>query len=102
LQLIVKLEAKKTNGNCLRNDGSATRRGATAATSLSLSFAVRISDSYWTTRQHITVPGGQTKMSPIPPKRIVLPTIQTLRTLEAFQSESDDALQQELARLHQD
>jgi hypothetical protein len=48
----------------------------------------------------ITVPGRQGASSPIPPKRIVLPTIQALRTLEAFQSETDNALQQELGKLH--
>jgi hypothetical protein len=48
----------------------------------------------------IMVPGRQSAASPFPPKRIVLPTIQALRTLEAFQSETDATLQQELTKLH--
>jgi|GEM_PF-2567590 hypothetical protein len=39
---------------------------------------------------------------PIPVKRIVWPTIRALRTLQAFQAESDEMIQAELARLHTD
>jgi hypothetical protein len=35
----------------------------------------------------------------IPPQRVVLPTVAALRTLEAFQAESDSTIQNELAKL---
>ena len=48
----------------------------------------------------VTVCGKIANASPIPPKRIVLPTPAVLRTLEAFRDESDAAIQAELEELH--
>jgi hypothetical protein len=47
----------------------------------------------------IAVPGKMSSGAAIPPKRLVLPTMLALRTIEAFQNESDSALQNELAKL---
>jgi hypothetical protein len=47
----------------------------------------------------IAVPGKMGAGAAIPPKRFVLPTIRALRKLEAFQNESDSAIQNELAKL---
>jgi len=50
----------------------------------------------------VTLDGKQISESPIPAKRIVWPTIRALRTIEAFQPESDEALASELTKLHTD
>jgi hypothetical protein len=50
----------------------------------------------------VTVPGTIANASPIPSKRIVLPTPAALRTLEAFRDESDAAIQVELEKLHEE
>lgn len=50
----------------------------------------------------VTVQGHAGTAAVIPPKRIVLPTIAALRTLEAFRSESDSTIQAELAKLKPD
>jgi hypothetical protein len=47
----------------------------------------------------LTVDGRVGTAAEIPAKRIVWPTMRALRTLEAFQSESDDMIQAELAKL---
>jgi len=47
----------------------------------------------------LTVLGKMGAAATIPPTRIVLPTMLALRTLEAFQNESDSAIQNELAKL---
>ena len=48
----------------------------------------------------LTVDGKLGVAVPIPHKRIVWPTIRALRTLHAFQAESDEMIQAELAKLH--
>ena len=50
----------------------------------------------------LTIDGKPGDASPIPVKRIVWPTIRALRTLQAFQAESDETIQTELAKLHTD
>lgn len=47
----------------------------------------------------LTVPGKMGPAATIRPKQVVLPPMLALRTLEAFQSESDSAIQNELAKL---
>jgi hypothetical protein len=47
----------------------------------------------------LTVQGKMGAATTILPTRIVLPTKLALRTLEAFQNESDSSLQNELAKL---
>ncbi|MBI3469134.1 MAG: winged helix-turn-helix transcriptional regulator [Planctomycetes bacterium] len=47
----------------------------------------------------LTVSGNIAGRRPIPPERIVLPTMSAMRTLEAFQSDSDRSIQNELAKL---
>ena len=50
----------------------------------------------------LAVDGKLVAAVPIPHKRIVWPTIRALRTLQAFQSESDEMIQAELAKLRTD
>jgi hypothetical protein len=50
----------------------------------------------------ITVDGRLSPAVPIPFKRMVWPTIRAFRTLQAFQVESDETIQSELAKLHTD
>lgn len=50
----------------------------------------------------LTIDGKPGDAGPIPVKRIVWPTIRALRTLQAFQAESDETIQTELAKLHTD
>jgi hypothetical protein len=50
----------------------------------------------------LTVDGKLGAAVAIPFKRIVWPTVRALRTLEAFQAESDEMIQAELAKLHTD
>jgi hypothetical protein len=47
----------------------------------------------------VTIQGHVTPAAAIPPKRVVLPTVAAIRTLEAFQAESDSTIQGELAKL---
>jgi hypothetical protein len=47
----------------------------------------------------VTVQGHVATAAAIPPKRVVLPTVTALRTLESLQPESDSTLQDELAKL---
>jgi hypothetical protein len=47
----------------------------------------------------VTVQGHVGTAAAIPPKRVVLPTVTALRTLEAFKAESDSTIQDELAKL---
>ena len=47
----------------------------------------------------VVVPGHQNTASAIPPKRIVMPSIIAIRTIEAFRSESDSTIEGELAKL---
>ena len=49
----------------------------------------------------LLMPVGQGRLSTLRlPQRIVLPTMQALRTLEAFRDESDAAIQSELKKLN--
>jgi hypothetical protein len=50
----------------------------------------------------LTADGKPGTAVPISAKRIVWPTIRALRTLEAFQPQSDELIQTELAKLHFD
>ena len=50
----------------------------------------------------MTLDGKPITGSSLPAKRIVWPTAGALRTIEAFQPESDEALAAELAKLHMD
>jgi hypothetical protein len=47
----------------------------------------------------ITIQGDVGPAAPIPPKRVVLPTVTAIRTLEAFRTESESTIQIELAKL---
>jgi hypothetical protein len=47
----------------------------------------------------LTVQGHVGTAAAFPPKRVVLPTVTALRTLEAFRTESDSTIQDELAKL---
>lgn len=47
----------------------------------------------------VTVQGHMAAVTAIPPKRVVLPTVTALRTIEAFKAESDSTIQDELAKL---
>jgi hypothetical protein len=47
----------------------------------------------------VTIQGHINPAAVIPPKRVVLPTVAAIRTLEAFRSESDSTIQNELAKL---
>lgn len=47
----------------------------------------------------ITIQGHVGPVAPVPPKRVVLPTVTAIRTLEAFRAESDSTIQIELAKL---
>jgi hypothetical protein len=47
----------------------------------------------------LAVHGHKALPAMIPPKRIVLPTVVAIRTLESFQSESDSTIADELAKL---
>jgi hypothetical protein len=47
----------------------------------------------------VTIPGHRVTAAAIPAKRVVLPTAAALRTLHAFQAESDSTLEAELAKL---
>jgi hypothetical protein len=47
----------------------------------------------------LTAPGKISAVAPLRPQQVVLPTMLALRTLEAFQRESDGAIHNELAKL---
>lgn len=47
----------------------------------------------------VTVQGPVSAVAAIQPKRVVLPTVTALRTIEAFKAESDSTIQDELAKL---
>jgi hypothetical protein len=47
----------------------------------------------------VTIQGHLGPAVSIPPKRVVLPTVTAIRTLEAFRAESDSTIQIELAKL---
>jgi hypothetical protein len=48
---------------------------------------------------YVTVQGHVAAAAAIPPKRVVLPTVTALRTLEAFRTESDSTIRDELTKL---
>jgi hypothetical protein len=47
----------------------------------------------------VVVPGHKNTAATITPKRIVLPTVAAIRTIEAFRSDSDSTIEGELAKL---